>query len=89
MKHANVRHHLTKKIPTVLLENSRKCRHLYLLASILFYHPRKNLKSWKKQDIIAIASGDYFVETNNDYYSVNTINGALIRFTKLVVLGSL
>ena len=29
------------------------------------------------QDIIAIASGDYFVETDNGYYSVDTINGAL------------
>ena len=29
------------------------------------------------QDIIAIASGDYLVETDNGYYSVDTINGAL------------
>ena len=39
----------------------------------------ETLKSWKKQlqDIIAITSGDYFVETDNAYYSVDTINGAL------------
>ena len=37
------------------------------------------MKSWKKQlqDIIAIASGDYFVETETGYYLVDTINGAL------------
>ena len=44
-----------------------------------FLPPEETLKSWKKQlhDIIAIASGDYFVETDNGYYSVDTINGAL------------
>ena len=44
-----------------------------------FLPPEETLKLWKKQlqDIIAIASGDYFVETDNGYYSVDTINGAL------------
>ena len=44
-----------------------------------FLPPEKTPKSWKKQlqDIIAIASGDYFVETDNGYSSVDTINGAL------------
>ena len=38
----------------------------------------ETLKSWKKQlqDIIAITSGDYFVETDNGYYLVDTIHGA-------------
>ena len=44
-----------------------------------FLPPEETLKSWKKQlqDIIAIAFGNYFVETDNGYYSVDTINGAL------------
>ena len=44
-----------------------------------FLPPKENPKPWRKQlqDITAIASGDYFVETNNGYYSVDTINGAL------------
>ena len=48
------------------------CEHKFLPSE-------KTLKSWKKQlqDIIAIASGDYFVETDNGYSSVDTINGAL------------
>ena len=55
-----------------------------------FLPPEKTLKSWRKQlqDITAIVSGDYFVETNNGYYSVDTIHGAL-QYTKLFVLGSL
>ena len=44
-----------------------------------FLPPEETLKSWKKQlqDIIAIASGDYFVDTDNGDYLVDTINGAL------------
>ena len=44
-----------------------------------FLPPEETLKSWKKQlqDIIAIAFGNYFVEIDNGYYSVDTINGAL------------
>ena len=59
-----------KKIPTMLLENSDICRHLYLVK---FLPPEEILKSWKKQllDIIAIFSGDCFVETDNGYYSVD------------------
>ena len=46
------------------------------------YHPQKKiptvlLENYKLQDITALASGDYFVETDNGYYSVDTINGAL------------
>ena len=46
------------------------------------YHPQKKfptvlLENYKLQDITAIASGYYFVETDNGYYSVDTINGAL------------
>ena len=61
MKHTGVRYHPQQKFPTALLENFCKCHHLYLLVNI---H-------------IASASRDYFVETDNGYYSVNTINGAL------------
>ena len=34
-----------------------------------FLPPEETLKSWRKQlqDITAIASGDYFVETDNGY----------------------
>ena len=44
-----------------------------------FLPPEETLKLWKEQlqDIIAIPSVDYFVESNNGYYSVDTINGAL------------
>ena len=44
-----------------------------------FLSPKETLKSWKKQlqDIITIASGDYFVETDNGYYSLDTIDGVL------------
>ena len=40
-----------------------------------FLPPEETLKSWKKQlqDIIAIASGDYFVETDNGYYSLDSL----------------
>ena len=44
-----------------------------------FLPPEETLKSCEKQlqDIIAIASGNYFVETDDGYYSVDTISGAL------------
>ena len=44
-----------------------------------FLPPKETLKSYEKQlqDIIAIASGNYFVETDDGYYSVDTISGAL------------
>ena len=44
-----------------------------------FLPPEETLKSWKKQlqDITAITSRHYLVETDNCYYSVDTINGAL------------
>ena len=60
----------------MLLENSRKCRHF---VNISFKPQEETLKSWKTQlqDIIVIASGDYFLETESGYYSVNTSNGAL------------
>ena len=35
------------------------------------------LENYKLQDITVIAIGDYFVETDNGYFSVDTINGAL------------
>ena len=40
-----------------------------------FLPPEETLKSWKKQlqDIIAIASWDYFVETDNGYYSLDSL----------------
>ena len=60
-----------RKFPQMLLLMS-PCEHKFLPLE-------ETLKSWKKQfqDIIAIASGNYFVETDNGYYSVDTINGAL------------
>ena len=48
------------------------CEHKFLPSE-------ETLKSWKKQlqDIIAITSKDYFAETDNGYYSLDAINGAL------------
>ena len=62
---------VVRKFPQMLSLIS-PCEHKFL-------PPKENPKSWRKQlqDITAIASGDYFVETNNGYYSVDTINGAL------------
>ena len=70
--------------PTNVFSNSAVRKFPQMLSLISpsehkFLPPEETLKSWKKQlqDIIAIAFGNYFVETDNGYYSVDTINGAL------------
>ena len=67
----NISNSAVRKFPQMLSPIS-PCEHKLL-------PPEEALKSWKKQlqDIIAIASADYFVETDNGYYLVDTINGAL------------
>ena len=73
------------KIPPIKkFSNSAVRKFLQMLSLISpwehkFLPPEETLKSWKKQlqDIIAIASGDYFVQTDTGYYSVDTNNGAL------------
>ena len=73
------------KIPPTKKNSNSAVRKFPQMPSLIspcehkFLPPEETLKSWKKQlqDIIAIASGDYFIETDNGYSSVDTINGAL------------
>ena len=72
------------KIPPTTKNSNSTFRKFPQMPSLIspcehFLPPEETLRSWKKQlqDIIAIASGDYFVETDNGYCLVDTINGAL------------
>ena len=69
----------TKKISNSAFRKFPQMPSLISPCEHKFLPPEETLKSWKKQlhDITAIASMDYFVETDNGYYSVDTINGAL------------
>ena len=69
----------TKKISNSAFRKFPQMPSLISPCEHKFLPPEETLKSWKKQlqDITAIASRDYFVETDNGYYSVDTINGAL------------
>ena len=72
----------TKKISNSAFRKFPQMPSLISPCEHKFLPPEETLKSWKKQlqDIIAITFGDYFVETDNGYYSVDTINGALQQY---------
>ena len=70
---------LTKKIFNDAFRKFPQMPSLVFPCEHKFLPPEETLKSCRKQlqDVIAITFGDYFVETNNCYYSVDTVNGAL------------